>query len=1036
MKAEITLETIYDKLDFSNGQLFSVSGSNISQNDWLDKGEWLKTADRAGADKIYFINNNPIVVFAKCLKTEDKIATYNKLWCLARPRILFLECQGELSVIDLAQAPIRKNERKLRTLETVKNIQKVSEKLQLYNRDSIESGKVFEDGRFGNLRNRADVALISDLKTVRQELIEAGLSNDKIKYAHALIGRSIFIRYLEDRHILTKEYFDKVALNNNKWKTILNKPSDWEPSNLSDSRAYYPRILNDKKFTYEFFKTLSEDFNGDMFPNVREEKENVEIEHLELIQGLLYGDTESQQKLFFFSYKFDIIPLDLISAIYENFYHTTTNKEKQKSKARQTGAFYTPPVLAEFLTSRVLTAEEIKKKPRILDPACGSGIFLVESFRRIVRFTMNEEKRRLDFDELKNILRNQIFGIEYNEEAARITAFSLYLAMLHYLEPTSIQEHINNHNKLPNLLNLSQNKQENVNSISVCNAFNVNSKNYGTFDIVVGNPPWGSRDNKADPEIKQMNKDMQKWCEDRSYTIGDIEASQAFLWLSLEFLKENGQSALLTSAGVLFKHGNLSKTFRDKWLNRVVLKEVFNFSHVRKFFFKSATSPFLLIHFNKSKLLDKPVVYWSAKQIITLKKTQSVIFSKYDRNLLFRQDLSDNKTWKINWFGRNGDAKFIKHLSYLDKLSEFIDHGNSGGGYKLANRKNESDWLLNFKVLPVKNLSRYETLDFFCDPPPKVEYPGKSCEIYKGLRILVKRGISQKGLPLKYQIMSRIVKEDFCYTNSINSLKLQHRSMETYLLIQGILWSSFIRYYFFLTSSNWGLWHYEIHLEELFQLPVILDVNKSEAKKVISIVSKIRDYRLSESKRSKLEKDLDEAVFDLYEFSEEQRDLIFDCCEVTIPFFYKPYISLGIESACTKDVDISWIKTYAELFSKRWLPYLEDDEVLRAIVHIGASANLLALEFYPADLSEAWKLAPKEDSWSDYLQKIGDSLPREMGTSQILLEGIVQVVTDTSIIIIKRNQKRFWTRSLAREDAESTLSIRMFNTMPVKEDTK
>ena len=87
-----------------------------------------------------------------------------------------------------------------------------------------------------------------------------------------------------------------------------------------------------------------------------------------------------------------------------------------------------------------------------------------------------------------------------------------------------------------------------------------------------------------------------------------------------------------------------------------------------------------------------------------------------------------------------------------------------------------------------------------------------------------------------------------------------------------------------------------------------------------------------------------------------------------------------------------------------------------------------------SDLSENWRLAPKDETLSDYLKEIGDALPRQMGTSQILLDGIVQVVTDNSIIIIKRNQKRFWTRSLAREDAESTLNIRMFNTMPVKDD--
>jgi len=56
-----------------------------------------------------------------------------------------------------------------------------------------------------------------------------------------------------------------------------------------------------------------------------------------------------------------------------------------------------------------------------------------------------------------------------------------------------------------------------------------------------------------------------------------------------------------------------------------------------------------------------------------------------------------------------------------------------------------------------------------------------------------------------------------------------------------------------------------------------------------------------------------------------------------------------------------------------------------------------------------------------------------MGTSQIVLDGIVHAVSNDSIIIIKRNEKRFWTRSLAREDAESTLCKRMFETMPKDE---
>jgi hypothetical protein len=53
-----------------------------------------------------------------------------------------------------------------------------------------------------------------------------------------------------------------------------------------------------------------------------------------------------------------------------------------------------------------------------------------------------------------------------------------------------------------------------------------------------------------------------------------------------------------------------------------------------------------------------------------------------------------------------------------------------------------------------------------------------------------------------------------------------------------------------------------------------------------------------------------------------------------------------------------------------------------------------------------------------------------MGTSQIVLDGILHVVSDEAIIIIKRNERRFWTRSLAREDAEATLCKRMVDFKP------
>ena len=1045
------LEKLYSDLDFKSGELFSVTDTpdRIRKNVWLEKGEWLSAAKRAGADKVFFVENNPIAVFAKCGEGHrEKNKTFNRIWSLARPRLLFLASPGEITVYDLAQKPLvfskeSKKRNELKILVTLHDIGKVAQLLQDFHRDNIESGKVFEKGRFGDLKNRADKSLIRDLKTVRRELIQAGLSGDKVKYAHALIGRSIFIRYLEDRQILTEDYFRKVARQTAGWTDILKSEIALD---FSENKPFYPRILENKDFTYALFRSLARDFNGDMFPDVDKEEAMVKQKHLGFVQGLLYGNAGIQKKLFFYSYRFDIVPLDLISSIYEEFYHTSANDDEKKSKARQDGAFYTPPVLAEFVLSRVLTIEELKKNPRVLDPACGSGIFLVEAFRRMVRYRRYEKKTSLSFDELKDILQKQIAGIEANPEAARITAFSLYLSMLHYLDPPSINEQIKLGNKLPHLIATESRSRDHYHCIWADNAFDVDAIESSTLwkerfgdqcaDVVVGNPPWGAPGNKADKITKKRELVMIDWCRNSDNAIGDKEPSQAFLWRALGFLKDGGKAGMLVSAGVLFKHSSTTQAFREQWMNSVRLDEIFNFTHVRKFFFKGAVAPFLSICFTKKKQNNYVVNYWLVKQVTSLKETQAVLLSKYDLHLLRNENLTSSKLWKAYWFGRHNDWSFLQKLNTWNKLSCFIDKDASARGFQEGNKSKKANWLLDYKELPVKKLEKYTKIssDMFVDPPEFVEARGNQ-EIYSGERILIKRGIEQKG-DTKGQIISVLTGSKFCFRNSIHCIKLLDNNSDAYLLLQGIFWSSFARFFFFSTSSNWGVWHDEVHLEEIFDFPIGDIWNKNKAiSKVISIVDKLRNYHPQkhdilypngvqgkeiEVKRREWEAELDEAVFKLYGLNEEQKDIIRDCCGVTLPFFYKPLDSIGAMPAMCND-DLLWIETYVKIFARRWNAYLGEDEEMRAEIHVGAHGNMLAVEFFPADKNDSWDLKPKNDSWGYILDQIGKALPQPMGTSQILLDGLVHVVSDDGIIIIKRNEKRFWTRSLAREDADAAL---------------
>lgn len=1055
------LDIIYEKLDFKNGALYFVTNdpSQFKESiDWLEKGEWLAAAKRAGAEKIFFVDNNPVVVFAECDSSKEaKIKAFNRAWCLARPRLLFLASPGEISVYDLAGKPV--NEKKpedwknLESLDVLSELDKVTQELQEYHRDNVESGRLFADERFGDLNNRADKALIRDLKIVRRELIQAGLSADRVRFAHALIGRSIFIRCLEDRGILTEEYFLNVAGQNPSWKNLLENPSRRAGIDLSNRQTgYYPRILSDKEFTYALFRKLAEDFNGDMFPHVDEEERVVTQEHLKLIQDLLYGDAGEQKKLFFYSYNFDIVPLDLISSIYEEFYHISTSDDEQSSRKRQDGVYYTPPVLVEFVLSHILTPDVLDKKPRVLDPACGSGIFLVEAFRRIVRYNRFKNRRQPTFDELKLILKEQIAGIEVNEEAARITAFSLYLSMLHYLDPPSITRQIEAGNRLPNLLATKNGGKNCFQCILPGDAFDtafIESnpdwiERFGKecADAVVGNPPWGAPGKKADQETKNRHRRMIEWCKANEKPIGDKEPSQAFLWRALEILKENGKLGMLVSAGVLFKHDSTSQAFREKLFECIRLTKVFNFSHVRDFFFKGAISPFISIFISKEEQGNEPVHYWSAKQTINVDETQAIAFSRYDLNILSEEDLANTVTWKKFYFGRPLDGEFLRFLQRQKTLEYFCDRENSGRGFQISNKAKDAGFLQSFKLVNIDRFSRYDPLDFK-KPPERVEHHGIK-SVYDGLRLLIKRGIQQKSAD-KGRIISRLETDPFCFTNDIHGIKLTDQEEWKYKTILGILWSSAARYFFFMTTANWGLWHHEIHLDdELLQLPIVLDKSNPATGKIISIVDRLRSYHPREqdlyhhdgvsgeqieAQRREWETELDKAVFELYGLNEEQVDLIRDFCDVTLPFFYSPFTGIGAMKAVEKG-DSSRIERYIHTFCRRWNTYLGDDEEMRAEIHIGAHDNIAAVEFSPVEKNAPWNLEIKDDSWSHILEQIGKSLPQPMGTSQILSAGLVYVVSDPGIIVIKRNEKRFWTPSLAREDADATICKRMFDTMP------
>lgn len=1051
-KTNRLLDDVYEALDYNSGDLIDIDSytDSISTDNYIAKGQWLDTCrsinERADfkIDKLFFVQNNPIVVFVDALEIEkEKIfAVYNEIWSLARPRLVFFENNTSISIYDLASSPAKSNNDLTPLSSIVDDSLQIVKKLKAFNRAGVESGAIFGDKRFSTVNRRADISLINDLKQARKKLFENGLDGEKLKYAHALIGRSIFIRYLEDRGILTKEYFLKVAEGNLNWIKLIETPLDVNFYRDEMRELIYPRLLGEKKLTYKLFKQIAEDFNGDTFSSDISEENTVNQNHLNLLQNFLLGHGNSPQlPLFLWAYRFDVIPIDLISSIYEEFYHSENLIDtKTKNLKDGKGTHYTPSSLVEFVLSRILTPDVLKTKPRILDPACGSGIFLVESFRRMVRYELAKQgTSTLCLEDLLSILRNQIAGIEINPEAVKIAAFSLYLSLLHYLNPPSILEYIKSGGKLPFLIYHGNQYKNHYNILLQANSFDVNSTSQvfeaNSFDAVVGNPPWGTPNTKNIKGRKELTK-IVDWCSDRDIPFPDKEPSHAFLFLALSFLKPEGLSSLLVSSGVLLKFSIPSSTYKQKLLNDSVFREVINFSHVRNVFFSGAISPFLLIKLEKKNPHPNDLIrYISLRKTDTIDKNKVVLLEARDFKKIQYSQTNINDIWKIFYWGNEYDFNLITSIRRFATLSTFADINNCAQGFKEANKSKPAGWLSEFAEIPVENFrDKFSTIDLnsikdqtkLIPVPHKIEARGKK-SLYDGLRILIRRGILQKDVEPKGQIITRLESQRFAFRHSLICIKLKEESELSYESTIGIMWSSLFRYYMFMTASTWGTWRQEIHLNEVLEFPIAVAEKETLVKleKVVEKIKKVRnqkDFQALHPDLSLLEEQLDQLVFDLYRLTDFERTLIKDRCDYDIDYYYNGKKSVGY-----RPIKESFeLKEYINYFGFSWSKSLEKNEYFQPQIYISRDKSMLGILF---QLQSSNNIPEENKAIVDSIlyMDFDDMLMRNKLSVKVFSDGIFRHVSHNYILIIKRNQKSNWTLTEAKIDADSTLFTALEN---------
>ena len=250
--------------------------------------------------------------------------------------------------------------------------------------------------RLAGIRRKTSVdqTLLRQIALLERVQVSNGLSHAQ---AQSLIGRAIFAQYLVDRGVIASD----------------------ELYDIAGCRELH-QVFADRSATEALFVSLRDRFNGDMF-----ETSDVPADiHLNEIGHFLAGGEPGSGQKSLFPYRFDVIPVELISAIYEQFVHTPVNNQDE-SRQRQQGVFYIPLTAVSLVLDEVF--DGLEGHEHVLDFTCGSGVFLVEALRRLVLLKSNQKPTR---QIIREVLHNQVHGVDISEDAIRIAAFSLYLAAM------------------------------------------------------------------------------------------------------------------------------------------------------------------------------------------------------------------------------------------------------------------------------------------------------------------------------------------------------------------------------------------------------------------------------------------------------------------------------------------------------------------------------------------------------------------------------------------------------------------------------
>jgi hypothetical protein len=574
--------------DVDNTQGYAEAYKDVIHEDAIRIGSATKAPDycfRIGGTRKFFVEAKAPTVNLK-ENPEPAYQVRRYAWSAKLPLSILTDFE-EFAVYDCRVRPApsdKASKGRVKYYRYTDYAERWDEIASIFSREAVLKGS-FDKYAVSEKRKQGtaevDVAFLAEIEDWRDKLAHnialrnPKLTNRELNYAVQItIDRVIFLRICEDRGI--ERY--------------------GELQGLVNGTDLYPRLVT-------LFRKADDRYNSGLFHFQREKDRHEGPDELtpdlaiddkplkEILRSLYYPDSP---------YEFSVLPAEILGQVYEQFLgkvivRTSEQRARVEDKPevkKAGGVFYTPSYIVDYIVKQTVgkllegaSVTLYKTKPpkldrplRVLDPACGSGSFLLGAYQLLLDWHLdyyqkNDPKAwstikeapiyqagalgwKLTTRERKRILLDHIYGVDIDTQAVEVTKLSLLLKVLEG-EKNLVLFH--NERALPDLsdnikcgnsligsdfytnqqLAFDEDARLRINAFDWAIEFEDVFANRG-FDVVIGNPPYGAYANESEASYFR---------EKYETPANSLDTFLLFVERSQQLLKNGGQFGMIIPSG-------------------------------------------------------------------------------------------------------------------------------------------------------------------------------------------------------------------------------------------------------------------------------------------------------------------------------------------------------------------------------------------------------------------------------------------------------------------------------------------------------